>query len=92
MIDAVHNLDSFRTIVEYREEVCQELSKELEEAIGALNDHKMDAMLLDPSQMVDASRGDKEVGLQTYNRIEPTWPQRETRVVTSAMQETSTVE
>lgn len=46
MIDAIHSLDSFRTIIEYREEVCQELSKELDEATIQFNDHKMDVMLL----------------------------------------------
>ena len=60
MIDAIHSLDSFRTIIEYREEVCQELSKELDEATIQFNDHKMDVMLLTSNQGGDISQA-KEV-------------------------------
>jgi hypothetical protein len=42
MMEAIHNLDTFRTIIEYREELCQELSKEFDEAISKHNESKLD--------------------------------------------------
>lgn len=38
ILNGIHNLDSFRTIVEYREELAQELSHDLEDAHKNLSD------------------------------------------------------
>ena len=47
MIDAIHSLDTFRTIIEYREEVCVELAKEHDETLTKLNETKLDAQLFE---------------------------------------------
>jgi hypothetical protein len=67
MMEAIHSLYTSQIIIEYREELCQELSKVLDEAILKHNESKLNVQLF---QSQNSKKAQQVLQKQDYNRLQ----------------------